>query len=287
MKYLSCLLKQSNPEWADRLPQVWLEYEKNDNDVVRIVHDIDRLECLHQALIYRKRYRGKHDLNEFRTLRDKISDKWLSAQANQIIEEWDALDQGEASKTDIIFMIGGPGVGKGTQCAKIIQDFNVEHISVGELLREEQKNPNSVFGEFIKESIANSVIVPPPLSIMLLKSRIQAIQAKGKGVLIDGFPRSIGQAVAFEQEISDKYSTIALDCSPEAMRERVKVRAQTSGRDDDNANSMEKRLKTFNDSNREVLEHLSHNCLRKVDASGNDVEVYEAVKKTIEEIISS
>lgn len=48
------------------------------------------------------------------------------------------------------------------------------------------------------------------------------------------------------------------------MRERVEERSKTSGRDDDNAKSMEKRLKTFNDSNKEVLEHLSRNCLRKV-----------------------
>lgn len=100
-------------------------------------------------------------------------------------------------------------MGKGTQCAKIIKDFNFEHISVGEMLRDEQKKPESTFGEFIKESIENSVIVPPSLTIMLLKSKIQAIQARGKGVLIDGFPRSIGQAVAFEQEVGSPSAILA------------------------------------------------------------------------------
>lgn len=106
LKYLSCLLKKSNPEWAEKLPQVWLEYEKNEDHVVKIVHQIDKLECLHQALIYRKRYRGKQDLSEFRSLSNKITDTWVAQQANQIIEEWDALDKVEASKTEIVFMVG-------------------------------------------------------------------------------------------------------------------------------------------------------------------------------------
>ncbi|CAM1507552.1 Fc.00g071930.m01.CDS01 [Cosmosporella sp. VM-42] len=285
LKYLSCLLKQSNPTWAEKLPETWLEYENNESQVSELVHQIDKFECLHQALIYRKRYRGKQDLDQFKGLRKKITDPWLVTQADRIMEEWDDVDELESSTTSIIFVIGGPGVGKGTQCAKIRRDFDFEHISVGDLLREEQNTPGSVFGDFIKESIENSVIVPPSLTMMLLKSKIQAIQEQGKGVLIDGFPRSVGQATAFEQEISDAYSTVFLDCSPEAMVQRVQVRAESSTRADDNAAALEKRLKVFNSSNQEVVNYLKKHLFCKVDASGTDTEVYELVKGVVEEIL--
>lgn len=92
-------------------------------------------------------------------------------------------------------------MGKGTQCAKLVEDFNLEHISVGDLLRNEKDDPDSVFGEFLQESMQNSVIVPPSLTTMLLKDKIQEIQSRGNNVLIDGFPRSIEQAKAFEAEV--------------------------------------------------------------------------------------
>lgn len=79
--------------------------------------------------------------------------------------------------------------------------FGYDHISVGDLLREEKDKPGSVFGAFITESIQNSVIVPPSLTLMLLKNKMQKVQGEGRGVLLDGFPRSVSQAVAFEQEV--------------------------------------------------------------------------------------
>lgn len=96
---------------------------------------------------------------------------------------------------------GGPGVGKGTLCASLIEKFNYCHLGVGDLLREEQNTPGSVFSEFIAKCISNSVIVPPSLTMLLLKERIQQAQSRGQGVLVDGFPRSVGQALAFEREV--------------------------------------------------------------------------------------
>jgi hypothetical protein len=97
---------------------------------------------------------------------------------------------------------GGPGVGKGTQCARIARDFGAEHISVGDLLREEAESDSSVFAEFINDSIRNSVIMPAELTINLLRNSIDNARSKGKCTfIIDGFPRSLEQARAFEEKV--------------------------------------------------------------------------------------
>ncbi|KAK6223020.1 cytidylate kinase [Colletotrichum tabaci] len=205
LTYLSYLLKASNPYWASRILGIWHEYESGVTRVAQLVRQVDKLECLHQAFIFLKRYKGQRKLEatmkDFKDLRKKISDPWLSAQADFVLADWALLEKKEQQRSPgIVFVIGGPGVGKGTLCARITENFNFAHVSVGDLLREEQNNPESRFGDFIRESIQNSVIVPPPLTMMLLKDKVEAIQSQNKGVLIDGFPRSIDQAVAFEQE---------------------------------------------------------------------------------------
>lgn len=75
--------------------------------------------------------------------------------------------------------------------------------SLGDLLRKERGESGSLFGDFIDESMKNSIIVPALLSMLLLKGSIEAALAEGKaGVLLDGFPRSVQQATAFEEEVS-------------------------------------------------------------------------------------
>lgn len=69
---------------------------------------------------------------------------------------------------DLCYLIGGPGVGKGTQCKLAAEQFNFEHISVGELLRTEEQNTDSFFRDFITESIRKSVVVPATLTMQLL-----------------------------------------------------------------------------------------------------------------------
>ncbi|KAJ0167421.1 Uridylate kinase, partial [Colletotrichum tanaceti] len=272
----------SNPSWATKLPEIWLEYESGETRVARLVRQVDKLECLHQAYMYQKRQKGNFRLGEFKYLRERMTDPWLLDQANRILADWEALDASQTASTGLVFVIGGPGVGKGTQCTHVAKDFDFQHVSVGDLLRQEQDSPRSLFGDFIRESIRNSVIVPPSLTMLLLMERIQSIQSMGKGVLIDGFPRSVSQAVAFEQEVrcqscglctlsrwkvSDNYSTIYLEASTESMMGPVLERSSVSQRDDDNAAVLRKRMDTFQSSNQAVLDYLSQKPLWKVWSS--------------------
>jgi adenylate kinase family enzyme len=93
-------------------------------------------------------------------------------------------------------------VGKSTQCSRVAKEFNFHHISVGYLLQEEARSPTSPYRDFIPESIKKSVLLPAQLTTLLLKQDMGKAQAKGKRrFLLDGFPRSVLQAVDFETKV--------------------------------------------------------------------------------------
>lgn len=93
-------------------------------------------------------------------------------------------------------------MGKGTQCANAAQEFDFVHISAGDLLREEAKSSDSPYKDFINKSFLNSVTIPAQLTVSLLEKRIKAERAQGKTkFLLDGFPRSVEQALEFERKV--------------------------------------------------------------------------------------
>lgn len=94
-----------------------------------------------------------------------------------------------ADKVSVIYVLGGPGAGKGTQCANLVRDYGFTHLSAGDLLRAEQDRPESQFGNMIKEYIRDGFIVPMEVTVQLLENAMtEDIQKKGgKGrFLIDG-----------------------------------------------------------------------------------------------------
>lgn len=91
-----------------------------------------------------------------------------------------------ADETSVIYVLGGPGAGKGTQCANLVRDYGFTHLSAGDLLRAEQNREGSEFGGMIKEYIADGKIVPMEVTVQLLENAMMD-QNKGKGrFLIDG-----------------------------------------------------------------------------------------------------
>ncbi|KAF7723212.1 hypothetical protein EC973_002287 [Apophysomyces ossiformis] len=182
----------------------------------------------------------------------------------------------------VIFVLGGPGAGKGTQCANMKRDYDFVHLSAGDLLREEQKRPGSKYGELIQTYIREGQIVPMEVTIALLENAMkEAIEKENKSrFLIDGFPRKMDQAIKFEETVVDAQFVLYFDCTEETMLERLLKRGESSGRIDDNIESIKKRFETFRDTSYPVIEEYEKkDKVRKVDAGKSVEEVYEDVKK--------
>ncbi|ORY82498.1 adenylate kinase-domain-containing protein [Protomyces lactucae-debilis] len=160
--------------------------------------------------------------------------------------------------TVVVFVLGGPGVGKGTQCGLLVKERGFVHLSAGDLLRAEQKREGSEYGAMIKQYITDGQIVPMEVTVALLENAMHdAIAQEGKRkFLIDGFPRKMDQAVKFEETVCPSRFTIFFDCSEETMMKRLLKRGETSGRDDDNIESIRKRFRTFVETSMPVVEYF-------------------------------
>ncbi|KAG0015563.1 hypothetical protein BGZ80_009782 [Entomortierella chlamydospora] len=157
--------------------------------------------------------------------------------------------------TTVIFVLGGPGAGKGTQCENLVRDFGFVHLSAGDLLRAEQERPGSQYGELIKSYIKEGKIVPMEVTIALLEN---AMLASGQTrFLIDGFPRKMDQALKFEEAVVPSAFTLYFECPEEVMLKRLMKRGETSGRADDNIESIKKRFRTFTETSYPVIEHYN------------------------------
>ncbi|VVB06342.1 unnamed protein product [Arabis nemorensis] len=178
-------------------------------------------------------------------------------------------------KSTVVFVLGGPGSGKGTQCAKVVQHFEYTHLSAGDLLRAEIKS-GSEFGAMIQSVIVEGRIVPSEITVKLL---CKAMEESGNDkFLIDGFPRNEENRIVFENVAKiEPAFVLFFDCPEEELEKRIMNRNQ--GREDDNIETLKKRFKVFVESTLPVVRYYeSIGKLRKINAAKPSEEVFEAVK---------
>lgn len=147
-----------------------------------------------------------------------------------------------------IVIFGAPGSGKGTQSDKIIAEYGVEHISTGDVLRAEIK-AGSELGKTAAAYINDGKLVPDSLIIDILASTLDAKGKDIKGVIFDGFPRTIAQAEALNAMLAERgqqvSTVIGLEVDDAELIKRIVARGKTSGRADDNEETAKKRLETY------------------------------------------
>lgn len=188
----------------------------------------------------------------------------------------------DADAPRVVFVLGGPGSGKGTQCAKLVEDKGFIHISAGDLLREEVKS-GSERGRMISDFVKNGQIVPGHITIELIQ---KAISEKKKGpettFLIDGFPRELRQAIEFTKTITEPLFILYYTCPDAELEKRLLHRGQFSGRSDDNLESIKKRLVVFHGQTEPVISYFeamagtnAPDKVKKIDANRSVEAVYE------------
>jgi len=163
------------------------------------------------------------------------------------------------AKLPVIWVLGGPGCGKGTQCERIVEKYGYTHLSSGDLLRDELKS-GSDRAKTLDEIMKKGELVPLFVVLDLLAEAMIAKLAGSKGYLIDGYPREVAQGQEFEKEILPCSQILYFDVSDETMTARLLNRGKTSGRADDNEETIKKRLDTFHKHSKPVVEAYAAKC---------------------------
>jgi len=147
-----------------------------------------------------------------------------------------------------IIIFGAPGSGKGTQSDLIKERFQLEHISTGDVLRAELKNETEL-GKTAKAYIDQGQLVPDGLICDMLDKQLDRMPADAKGVIFDGFPRTIPQAEALEGILQKRGWSVSvlleLQVDDEELVTRLVKRGQISGRSDDNETTIRSRLNVY------------------------------------------
>ncbi|OQR90117.1 flagellar adenylate kinase [Achlya hypogyna] len=187
----------------------------------------------------------------------------------------------------VLFVLGGPGAGKGTQCAKIVAQYGFVHLSAGDLLREERAS-GSANGDMIDRMIREGAIVPVKVTLDLIR---KAMNASGRDLfLIDGFPRNFDNLEGWNAEMSDVdvAGVLFYDCPEDEMERRLLKRGETSGRTDDNAEAIRKRFKTYTESTMPIIDHFAaQNKVFHILATASPEAVFEETQKAIEPIVKA
>ncbi|XP_078502793.1 adenylate kinase isoenzyme 1 isoform X2 [Lissotriton helveticus] len=195
----------------------------------------------------------------------------------------DSDPRAEKLKTcKIIFVVGGPGSGKGTQCEKIVAKYGYTHLSSGDLLRAEVK-AGSERGKKAAAIMEKGDLVPLDMVLDMLKDAMMAKANESKGFLIDGYPRDVQQGQEFEKKIGPPSLLLYIDVKSETMLQRLLKRAETSGRADDNEQTIKKRLETFYKATEPVIAfYESRGIVRKINAEGTVDQVFQQVTTALD-----
>ena len=165
-----------------------------------------------------------------------------------------------------IMIFGAPGSGKGTYSDEIVAKYGMGHISTGDVLRAEIKNGTEL-GKVAQGYISNGQLIPDDLMIDILAKTYDAMPS-GKGVIFDGFPRTIAQAEALKKMLAERGHEmgimIELVVSEDILLARLLNRAKEQGREDDNEETIKKRFAVYHSQTAPLAEWFGKEGMRNV-----------------------
>jgi len=190
----------------------------------------------------------------------------------------------------VVVVLGGPGSGKGTQCANIVKEFGFVHLSAGDLLRREMDRGGET-SQTIKQFINSGRIVPSEITVRLLDNEIR--DNSGDKFLIDGFPRNFENNEAFEKIILTHVQfpfLLFFDCPEKILENRLLGRGNASDnkRSDDVIDVIKKRFKTFTDETIPVVNlYRKKNKVISIDANRTREEIFRDLKLVFQTLLTS
>jgi adenylate kinase len=180
-----------------------------------------------------------------------------------------------------LVLFGPPGAGKGTQSQKLIDQYQLIHLSTGDILRNEIAQ-GTTLGLEAKKLMDEGLLVPDEVVIEMISNKLDA-NKEAKGFIFDGFPRTVAQAKALDALLASKQASIstmiALQVDDEELERRLLLRGKDSGRADDaNPEVIRKRIQEYNSKTAPVAEfYASQNKLKSINGIGSIEEIFSAI----------
>lgn len=188
-----------------------------------------------------------------------------------------------------VVIFGAPGSGKGTQSERIIDHYGLFHISTGDVLRDHIAR-NTELGVIANKYISQGQLIPDELMIRVLEHHLDNhAKESAKGVIFDGFPRTIAQAKALT-ELLEKRGTqvdavVGLEVNEDELVARILKRGQETGRSDDNLETVKKRLAVYHNQTCPLRQfYIDEKKYHAIDGNGTVDGIFEKIKKSLDEI---
>ena len=186
-----------------------------------------------------------------------------------------------------IVIFGAPGSGKGTQSDLLIEKYDLFHISTGDLLRDHIARGTDL-GKIAESFISKGQLIPDDLMVDILADFVDSNAQSGKGLILDGFPRTIPQAEALKKLLSDRGKkinhVIGLEVPDDELMTRLVKRGKDSGRSDDNPETIAKRLDVYHSQTYPLREYyVNEKLYRPIKAVGDISEIFDRIVEAIGE----
>jgi adenylate kinase len=184
-----------------------------------------------------------------------------------------------------LILFGPPGAGKGTQSEKLIERYNLVHISTGDIFRAHIKQETAL-GKQVSELIASGALVPDAITIAMLEEEI-AKNPDAKGFIFDGFPRTVAQAEALDKFLESNNNkvtvVIALDVNEDELKKRIAERQKVSNRADDAAEKLVKRIDEYFSKTIHVLPYYEQQGkLHKINGVGAIEDIFRDISQVMD-----
>ena len=215
---------------------------------------------------------------------DLLPDLWFKGKEQCVTVN--QVNQYIKMKNIVIF--GAPGSGKGTQSNKLIEKYGLQHISTGDVLRAEIKNDTEL-GRTAKQYIDQGQLIPDELMVSILASVYDGFGRGHKGVIFDGFPRTIPQAEALKAMLAERGDKVAamieLEVPEDELMKRLLLRGQMSGRADDNEETIKKRLVVYHQQTQPLIEWYKQEGLHHhIDGLGELDRIFQDICAVVDSL---
>lgn len=181
-----------------------------------------------------------------------------------------------------IIIFGPPGAGKGTQANRISEEYNIPHLSTGEIFRSAIKNETPL-GKEVKSILDAGDLVPDEKVVALVEEELKDEKYAG-GYILDGFPRTVPQAEAFDELLEKKGKTLDAFLQLEVPKEELvdRILSRGEGRSDDTPEKVKNRLDVYWNETQPVLNHYKQqDVVKSIDGVGSIDEIFERIKNAL------